>query len=200
MEPAIENIVNTVYEQRFSITDNFINEEEIELLRQKINSLKENSQFKKAGIGKDKELITNSEIRSDYIHWLEKNDEEVNKIFFSFIDELMLAINRRFFLGLKDYEFHFAFYPPGTFYKKHRDSFKSDDARKITVLLYLNSNWKPEDGGELMLYRDELPPLKIEPLGGRLLVFESEMEHEVLMSKADRYSITGWLKNKSRLF
>ena len=68
------------------------------------------------------------------------------------------------------------------------------------MLLYLNSNWKPEDGGELMLYRDELSPMKIEPLGGRLLVFESEMEHEVLMSNADRYSITGWLKNKSRLF
>lgn len=200
MNSTIENIVNTVYEQRFCITDNFISKEEISLLKNKITSLNESNSFKKAGIGKDKEHITNSEIRSDYIFWLEKDDEHLNKIFFSFIEELMTGINRRFFLGLKDYEFHYAYYPSGTFYKKHRDSFKSDDARKITVLLYLNDNWKKGDGGELLLYTDTNDILKIEPLGGRLLVFESDMEHEVLMSHADRYSITGWIKNKSRLF
>lgn len=200
MNSTIENIVNTVYEQRFCITDNFISKEEISLLKNKITSLNESNSFKKAGIGKDKEHITNSEIRSDYIFWLEKDDEHLNKIFFSFIEELMTGINRRFFLGLKDYEFHYAYYPSGTFYKKHRDSFKSDDARKITVLLYLNDNWKKGHGGELLLYTDTNDILKIEPLGGRLLVFESDMEHEVLMSHADRYSITGWIKNKSRLF
>ncbi len=199
METAIENIVNTVYQQRYCITDGFLSDTEVKTLKNKIISLYQSNSFKKAGIGNDKQLITNSEIRSDYIFWLEKDDEQLNQIFFSFIDELITQINRRFFLGLKDYEFHYAYYPSGTFYRKHRDSFKSDDARKITVLLYLNNNWKNGDGGELLLYTDNNDVLKIEPIGGRLLVFESEMEHEVLMSHADRYSITGWLKNKSRL-
>jgi SM-20-related protein len=64
----------------------------------------------------------------------------------------------------------------------------------------LNKNWKPENGGELKLYLENGEELTIEPRAGTLVVFESHMEHEVLMSHADRYSITGWLKNKSRLF
>lgn len=199
METAIEKIVNDVYEQRFCVVDNFISANEIATLVQKINLLSENKQLKQAGIGKNAEHLTNTDIRSDYIYWLDENDTELQSLFFHFITELTQALNRRFYLGLKEHEFHLALYPPGSFYKKHRDAFKSDDARKITVLLYLNQNWKHEDGGELILYKDDNSSLTIEPLGGRLLVFESEMEHEVLLSKANRYSLTGWIKNKSRL-
>lgn len=199
METAIEKIVNDVYEQRFCVVDNFISANEVTTLVQKINLLSENKQLKQAGIGKNAEHLTNTDIRSDYIYWLDENDTELQSLFFHFITELTQALNRRFYLGLKEHEFHLALYPPGSFYKKHRDAFKSDDARKITVLLYLNQNWKQEDGGELILYKDDNSSLTIEPLGGRLLVFESEMEHEVLLSKANRYSLTGWIKNKSRL-
>lgn len=199
METAIEKIVNDVYEQRFCVVDNFISANEVTTLVQKINLLSENKQLKQAGIGKNAEHLTNTDIRSDYIYWLDENDTELQSLFFHFITELTQALNRRFYLGLKEHEFHLALYPPGSFYKKHRDAFKSDDARKITVLLYLNQNWKHEDGGELILYKDDNSSLTIEPLGGRLLVFESEMEHEVLLSKANRYSLTGWIKNKSRL-
>lgn len=199
METAIEKIVNDVYEQRYCVIDNFISANEIATLVQKINLLSENKQLKQAGIGKNAEHLTNTDIRSDFIYWLDENDTELQSLFFHFIPELTQALNRRFYLGLKEHEFHLALYPPGSFYKKHRDAFKSDDARKITVLLYLNQNWKQEDGGELILYKDDNSSLTIEPLGGRLLVFESEMEHEVLLSKANRYSLTGWIKNKSRL-
>jgi len=199
LETAIEKIVNDVYEQRFCVVDNFISANEIATLVQKINLLSENKQLKQAGIGKNAERLTNTDIRSDYIYWLDENDTELQSLFFHFITELTQALNRRFYLGLKEHEFHLALYPPGSFYKKHRDAFKSDDARKITVLLYLNQNWKHEDGGELILYKDDNSSLTIEPLGGRLLVFESEMEHKVLLSKANRYSLTGWIKNKSRL-
>lgn len=199
METTIEKIVNDVYEQRFCVVDNFISANEVTTLVQKINLLSENKQLKQAGIGKNAEHLTNTDIRSDYIYWLDENDTDLQSLFFHFITELTQALNRRFYLGLKEHEFHLALYPPGSFYKKHRDAFKSDDARKITVLLYLNQNWKHEDGGELILYKDDNSSLTIEPLGGRLLVFESEMEHEVLLSKANRYSLTGWIKNKSRL-
>lgn len=199
MKTAIEKIVNDVYEQRYCVIDNFISANEIATLVQKINLLSENKQLKQAGIGKNAEHLTNTDIRSDYIYWVDENDTELQSLFFHFITELTQALNRRFYLGLKEHEFHLALYPPGSFYKKHRDAFKSDDARKITVLLYLNQNWKHEDGGELILYKDDNSSLTIEPLGGRLLVFESEMEHEVLLSKANRYSLTGWIKNKSRL-
>jgi len=84
----------------------------------------------------------------------------------------------------------------GAFYKKHKDAFKSDDARRISVILYLNKNWEKENGGELKLYLENSEET-IEPISGRLVVFESHLEHEVLESKTDRYSITGWLKSKA---
>ena len=200
METTIENIVNAVYEGHFALVDNFVKDAEVTLLRQKLELLEKNKQLKQAGIGNKTDYLTNTEIRSDAISWLEKDDAFINTIFFSKIDELQLQLNRRLYLGLNDHEFHFAFYKPGSFYKKHRDAFKSDDARKITVILYLNSNWQKTDGGELQLYLENGDCMQIEPLAGRLLVFESHLEHEVLESHANRYSITGWLKNKSRLF
>lgn len=196
MESTIENIVNEVYEKHFSVSDNFISEGEILLLQNKIDELNHMHLLKKAGIGKNTEYTTNEAIRGDSIYWLEKNDEDINRIFFAAIDMLMQQLNRRFF---RIKRLRIAFYKPGTFYKKHRDSFRADDARKITVLLYLNNKWEKTDGGELLLYTKNQDPFIIEPLGGRLLVFESDMEHELLMSKANRYSITGWIKNKSRL-
>jgi SM-20-related protein len=200
LETAIENIVNTVYQSQFALQDNFICAQDVLALREKIELLEKNKQLKQAGIGKNSDYLTNPEIRSDAISWLEQDDEFLNSVFFSKINELQLQLNRRLYLGLNDHEFHFAFYKPGTFYKKHRDAFKSDDARKITVILYLNTNWQKADGGELQLFLEKGDPIIIEPLAGRLLVFESHMEHEVLESHANRYSITGWLKNKSRLF
>jgi SM-20-related protein len=166
----------------------------------KIHSLIQQKQFKQAGIGNKSILQTNTSIRSDNIFWLEKDDKELNAVFFEKIDQLVTSINRHFYLGINDYEFHLAHYSPGAFYKKHRDAFKSDDARKISVILYLNTNWKKEHGGELKIYPENGKEITVEPIAGRLLVFESRLEHEVLESKADRFSITGWLKNKSRSF
>lgn len=166
----------------------------------KINSLIHQKQFKQAGIGNKNILQTNTSIRSDNIFWLEKDDAGLNRIFFEQVNEIISAINCRFYLGINDYEFHLAHYTPGAFYKKHRDAFKSDDARKISVILYLNKNWKKGHGGELRLYPGNGEETTIEPIAGRIVIFESQLEHEVLTSKADRFSITGWLKNKSRSF
>lgn len=164
----------------------------------RIKELETQKSFKQAAIGNRTEKQTNSEIRSDTIFWLEKEDATFT-FFFKKIDELILHLNRNFYLGINDLEFHLAHYPAGAFYKKHKDAFKSDDARKISVILYLNRNWKKENGGELKLYLGD-PEKTIEPIAGRLVVFESHLEHEVLESKTDRYSITGWLKSKKLAF
>ena len=92
---------------------------------------------------------------------------------------------------------HFALYPPGAFYKRHLDAFKERNARKISLILYLNQDWQVTDGGQLRMYLPE-QRLDISPLGGRLVCFRSELiEHEVLPAKRDRLSITGWLTNKN---
>jgi SM-20-related protein len=97
-------------------------------------------------------------------------------------------------------------------------TFKHASDRKLTFLLYLNEDWKPEDGGELRLYlkennidnndnndnnNDEKDVSKndscnsfvdVAPLANRLLVFQSRtLKHEVLISNVERYSLTMWV-------
>ena len=195
METTIR-ILEDIERKGYSVCDNFFTKSEIEVFLSRTKELQEQNLFKHANIGNKKLKQTNADIRNDKIFWLEKENGNADSLFLHRIDELLLNLNRRFYLGLNDYEFHYAHYEAGSFYKKHKDAFKSDDARKITVLLYLNQNWKKENGGELKLYLENKEET-IEPTAGRLLVFESHLEHEVLESKTDRYSITGWLKSKA---
>ena len=47
-------------------------------------------------------------------------------------------------------------------------------------MLYLNSDWKKEDGRLLSLYLEGKVRVHISPLGGRIVLLRSnEMEHEV---------------------
>jgi SM-20-related protein len=194
------NISENISEKGFSITEDFLSTQEVHQVLSKIKALQEEKNFKPAGIGNKDQFHQNKEIRNDSIFWIGHQDEFFTSLFFSRIEELILELNRSLYLGIKDYEFHLAHYKAGNFYKKHRDAFRSDDARILSVVCYLNLNRKPEDGGELKLYIENQVPITIEPIAGKLVIFESHLEHEVLESHTDRYSITGWLKNKSRLF
>ena len=92
-----------------------------------------------------------------------------------------LALNRAFFLGLEDYESHFALYPPGAFYQKHLDRFRDDDRRTLSAVFYLNADWQPEQGGALRLYPEGGGELDVLPTAGTLVLFMSaELPHEVL--------------------
>jgi len=116
------------------------------------------------------------------------------------IEELKTEINRALFLGLKDWEVHLASYAPGACYKKHLDRHQRNSARRLSLILYLNLDWKSESGGELVIYdRDGTELQKILPLGGRLVSFLSEdFPHEVLPAKRERRSLTGWFLDQPR--
>ncbi|MCE3229329.1 MAG: putative proline hydroxylase [Bacteroidetes bacterium] len=153
-------------------------------------------QMKEAGIGKDENFQKSKDIRSDKIVWIEPNEHrDMDSHFFPALNELILLLNRRCFLGINNSEFHFAKYVPGTYYKRHRDAFSNDDSRKISVVAYLNKNWKKGDGGELNLYTEN-ETITVEPKAGTIVIFESHLEHEVLQSNTERFSITGWLRNE----
>lgn len=195
MEEKINSLVDSLYHEGWASIEHFISTAEVsELLNAFIDK---ETDLRHAGIGKNKDYTRIKEIRSDKIKWLEKGENKVvDEFLFDRVEVLSQAINRRCFLGLKSYEFHFAKYEPGAFYKRHRDTFRSDDARKISVIIYLNENWRPGDGGELKIYKDS-ETVTIQPAGGTIVIFESFMEHEVMMSNKNRYSIAGWLKNSN---
>lgn len=154
--------------------------------------------FKSAGVGRKEDYQLNQRIRGDTIQWLEPGDPAVTE-FLCWMDKLKLAINQRLFLGLFDYESHYAVYAPGTFYQKHRDAFRGNPGRKLSTVLYLNQGWDLMAGGELVLY-DEAGVnqlIRLAPECGKLVLFLSEdFPHEVLPTTQLRQSIAGWFRIK----
>lgn len=62
------------------------------------------------------------------------------------------------------------------------------------MIMYLNSDWQIDDGGELCIYNED-DCQHISPTQGKSVFFKSdELEHEVLLANKPRMSITGWLK------
>lgn len=146
-----------------------------------------------AAIGKNNTKQIKEGIRSDKISWL--TNEETNSDILKYQEEILNlknTLNEYFYLGLNDFEGHFAIYPEGSFYKKHIDRFKNDSRRTVTFITYLNEDWKPEAGGQLKLYLND-ETLLIEPHAGSVICFLSDkIEHEVLIANKERMSLTGW--------
>lgn len=182
-------------ESGYAILDAFLSTEEVAALRQRITDLEREGCFFKAGIGKLQHHTVNQSVRGDFIHWVDPAEEAANpeEQIVQRIVALRQWLNRHYFLALRDQELHLAHYPPGTFYKRHTDQFLQQQHRVLSVVLYLNPDWSIPDGGELQLYLPVGGPLLVEPRGGRLLIFRSNLEHEVLPTAVDRYSLTGWL-------
>ncbi len=110
-------------------------------------------QFKKAGIGKLQDKQINEAIRGDYIQWIDRSTATPPiQTYLSRLNELISFVNQNLFLSLKDYEVHLTIYPPGSYYKRHLDQFKKDDHRRLSVICYLNEDWKEEEGGQLRIY------------------------------------------------
>ena len=195
-EIIFSELVDSLAEKGWAVTDNFFITDFLQELLKEEMLLFKSGQFKQAGIGKGAEHKVVSEIRSDFVHWLdEDNLSELQKQFWIQMEELKQFLNREFFLGLKEMEFHFAVYPEGSFYKKHFDRFQRDSGRTISCVLYLNQDWTENDGGQLRIYNNEIFT-DVAPVFGRFVCFKSdEIEHEVLPTKKERYSITGWMKN-----
>jgi len=87
------------------------------------NLQEQQSALKPAGVGRQGDYQLNQSVRGDAIWWLEKGNFAVTE-FLHWMDKLRLGINQRLFLGLFDYECHYAVYEPGAFYQKHRDAFR----------------------------------------------------------------------------
>jgi SM-20-related protein len=181
-------------ENDFVFVDNFIPDELYQNIKQYFLSLVNEQEFAKAAIGSSEQRQVESSIRGDFIYWLDQQkDREVGALFALF-DEVMQNLRQYLFISLSDYEFHFALYPPKTRYEKHLDQFQGKNNRVISMLIYLNEDWKPGDGGELKVYQKDGSEVLIEPLAKRLVLFRSDsVVHEVMLTNTDRKSLTGWL-------
>lgn len=190
--PVVENI----FHHGFHVIDNFLDQTHYLELRSLIELLHDQGNFEPAKIGHQRNKTRDTNIRSDQIFWLDqKAGEPAVDAYFTRLKTISATLNQSLFLGLVDYEAHFAIYQPNNFYKKHVDQFTTTRERRISCVYYLNHAWQDGFGGELRLYdRTDHPLTTITPQGNRFVCFNSDIPHEVCTAFKTRYSIAAWLK------
>jgi SM-20-related protein len=196
----VERIVEELAESGRSVQPGFLAPADLRALREEAFELWRTGAFRPAGVGAGAESGVRAEIRSDRILWLEAPYTAAQQRYLDELERLRAAINRSLYLGLFSFEGHLAVYPPGSFYQKHLDRFQTAGHRIVSCILYLNDDWKPEDGGQLRLYagpEEDAATQDVLPEGGNFVLFLSGgVPHEVLPSTRERVSLTGWFRTR----
>jgi SM-20-related protein len=197
-----DRIADALVDPGYLILDTVMPDEIVKGLLARVDQL-ESAGMTPAGVGRGRDFHQNQQVRGDQIHWLSADIPE-EAAFLSWMEELRQGLNQRLFLGLVDYESHFAVYPVGSFYQKHLDAFREQPEdnrpkRKISSVFYLNQNWNLGNAGELVLYNETSDQIleAIAPECGRLVIFVSDkFPHEVKTALQNRRSIAGWFRSR----
>jgi SM-20-related protein len=195
LENTFDTLVNSFITNKVGITNNFLSTALASHLKDNLVTLYQQRKLLAAGTG-NTNINYDEKFRSDIIYWLDRSHNNIHEnSFFVLMDSFVDFLNETCYTGITGYEFHYTMYEAGTFYKKHLDQFRSNDSRKFSMILYLNSEWEQGDGGELCIHQHGSTE-NISPINRKAVFFKSsELEHEVLVSHKQRMSITGWLKS-----
>ena len=194
MDEKFELLIQRILDNNYATLPGFFEDSLIGGLRNNLRQRHEEGRMHPAGVGKHFTFQKNLKVRGDVISWIdETNPDEYEREFLHIIESFYRYLNRTCYTGINGFEFHYALYEQGSFYKRHLDQFQQDRGRRFSVVTYLNENWTPDDGGQLVLYVDGAETT-IFPEGGRVVFFKAdEIEHEVKPAGIDRMSIAGWL-------
>ena len=165
--------------------------------------------FRAAGVGRGPGWVRRPDIRGDEVCWLE--DEAPSPALaqaLATLDGLKAHLNAALFAGLEDFEVHLARYGRGAFYARHIDQFEDTTRRAISIVLYLNHQWRRQDGGALRLWTtpapgreapsSKTPYVEVLPEAGTLVAFRSaDFWHEVRRARRPRLSLTGWFLRRA---
>lgn len=193
---AFESAAQALLERGWWVGPGALDGELVGVLRDDLEALIEADRLHRAGIGRETGFHIDETVRSDRVMWL-KRDRPVQARFLERMERLRVALNRELFLGLFEFEAHYAHYPPGGHYAKHYDSFRGAANRLVSAVAYLTRDWHSGDGGELVIHDPHGDGIitTVEPRAGTFVLFLSEeIEHEVLRSHTDRTSIAGWFR------
>lgn len=151
-------------------------------------------------------------LRSDRIMWLEEaapstpgSPASTDQKALTALHKLKAELRDYFRVALESIECHYSVYEPGQFYVRHRDTTSQQNRRVFSFVVYLNPDWKADDGGHLVGYADDGDTnptgptgdnilFDITPQAGQMILFKSELEHEVQTANRTRYALTGWIR------
>ena len=137
-------------------------------------------------------------IRGDSIRWIDESCP-VGSAYLGAINELGRYFNATLYTGIRSSEAHYACYPSGFGYKWHRDNPKGRDERVISAVFYLNDNWTADNGGAITVVDKTGETTGLLPQLNRLVVFDSNLLHQVEITNRTRFSIATWLRRDERL-
>lgn len=137
--------------------------------------------------------VQQRQIRSDTTRWLNPTDA-VGGQYLMALDQLSEWLNQQFYLGIRRAEAHYACYDAGQYYQLHRDNPKGSNVRAMSTVFYLNPIWQSAWGGQIRLQDRAGIWHAFDPTGNQMVVFESDLLHEVLPATTTRRSIAGWLR------
>ena len=188
-------LIDTYLENNIGIDATFLPEHLSNGLQQNILQLQQDGLMKPAGIGNEVVMNTEQKMRGDKIYWMDKShDNKYEQEFLQLVDGFIERLNSTCYTGINAYEFHYAVYEKGSYYKRHKDQFKNDRNRKFSLICYLNKDWLEQDGGQLLTYQNEAAQHTMPHAQTSVFFKSDELEHEVAIANRSRMSITGWLK------
>ncbi len=195
MSNPFDLLIDSYLDNNVGMDTHFLSERLADGLLQNIVQLQKDDRMKAAGIGNERVKEAGQQMRGDKIYWMDKTHDNIfEQEFLRQAEDFIERLNSTCYTGINAYEFHYALYEAGSFYKRHKDQFQNDSNRKFSLINYLNNDWLEEDGGQLLLYQNA-EVQKILPHSQTAVFFKSdEMEHEVTKAHRSRMSITGWLK------
>lgn len=191
--PDVSPMLSRFYQDGWVQIPAFINPQ----LNQALLADMQQQALQHAGVGRQQDHLRHINIRRDQTAWL-TGETAAQQQYLQLMAQLQTVFNQHFFLGLFDFECHYARYGNGDFYQKHVDAFKGRSNRVLTTVSYLNS---VQAGGELLLYNEQDTLLaRILPTAGSIVIFESErFPHEVLPALDTRFSIAGWFRRNTSI-
>jgi len=195
MTNQFDQLIDSYLDNNIGIDTGFLNKALSDGLHQNILQLQRDELMTAAGIGNEEVKDHQQKLRGDKVYWMDKSHTNIfEQEFLTLMEDFIDHLNRTCYTGINAYEFHYAVYEEGSFYKRHKDQFQNNSQRKYSLINYLNEDWREEDGGQLWIYNEEAIQ-KIMPQSQTAVFFKSdEMEHEVTKANRSRTSVSGWLK------
>jgi SM-20-related protein len=194
---SIQALAHAFNGRDWILQEGFLPCDRVAALRSEAERLRGSGAFHAAGIGHGAER--RADIRGDEILWFDAEAAPLaSALVTRELEALRRAVNAATYLGLEDFEGHYAAYPPGAGYARHVDGFSEGNRRALSLVLYLNETWSAEDGGALRLHPEGEPAVTVLPQGGTLVCFLSErVPHEVLPAGRTRFSLAGWFRRRA---
>ncbi|MDN3556424.1 2OG-Fe(II) oxygenase [Halomonas maura] len=201
-ESRLAELVDALVDRGWYVGEGFLPETLHRPLFDELAEMARRDALEAAGIGRGTAHHLRRDIRGDAIRWLDRESLGQRR-YLEAMGELQQALNQALFLGLFEYEAHFAQYPPGAFYRRHLDSFRGRANRVISTVGYLNPDWPLDAGGEMVIFAPHDPQrevARVRPEAGTFACFLSDsVPHEVLPTRRSRASIAGWFRRNASL-